>query len=654
MLKIETDFSNSKASSFYRQAVDAALTRLLPFSLLTAGWKDSDTRDEEVERWKTQLPLVVYDPLPVMAPYHVTLYCVWPQRAHAFRFIFDMVSRWLCPGMRSNITAVFAVDFRLPQINEDVYTFCQMDVAVAHHSELAEVARTLPILITELRLGIESRYHAWRILEVKGLHVDDKAALIQEQISYLIKRKPYDFDQGLISEMQHMLVMCRDDFIALRDSRHLSRLISAQYLFRRRLCEQVAVDPQQRYLKLKIYRNKLRVDKGWRHVVGILVAINFIGEQEVFEDKHLMKAVRSYLSGVKNVEGSCFTNRRGSEQVCTLYLEIEKEGGGEFSAQEISLLRAELPYDLKDRIEHLMHPVFMPRNEEEILRNILNLSTQIKYSNDLPQAVIAFDEQMRDSLIFTVILIRVGVPGETSVQEKIQTAVTPLEYIHDRCKMLGMLRKKYVKEAHVFRLKFSKAGFIRDDGSIDLNRARQLVVDELTKIIGELRDYNGGMISKQNELLCALRGCLTGRVKYNDLLLENFFYALMPVEMRTLLDASTLARLFIMLLEVIDEGLFKSESVLFRSSVEEDTLLIIVSTPSQKVKDELLNLGQVLQLKPEALAYSYVQVYDVPYFCYILRGLTMQQQQHSTYIIQNLIALKNKSHSAQLDLFAHV
>lgn len=639
MLKIETEFANPYASFFYRQALEATLGRLLPPSLLVDSWSDSDLRDEEIERWASQLPIVIHEPLPQNPPYYVTLYCLWRLKAHAFRFTFDLVSRWLCPHMRTNIKALFAVDFRLPDISDELYTFCQIDIALAHHQEVVEVSRSLPIIMTELRLGIESRDYSWRILEVKGLHVDDKAALIQEQISYLIKRKPHDFDQGLITEMQHMLVMSRDDFLALRDSRHLSRVITAQYLFRHQLYKMVERDNQQRYLKLKIYRTKLRDgEKGSRSVLGILVAINFIGAQEVFEERHLMKAVTSYLSGVRSVEGSCFTNRRSTEQVSTLYLEVEKESGGEFSVQEVALLRAELPYDLKDRIEHLLHPVFMPRNEEEILRNILNLSNQIKYSGDPAQAFIAFEEQMRDSLTFTVILVRVGTPGEISIQEKMTAAQTPLEYLHDRCKMIGMLRKKYTKEAHVFRLKFAKENFIRLDGSIDLNKARQLVVDELSRIIGEFRDYNGGMISKQNELLCAVRGCLDGKVKYNELLLENFFYALMPVEMRTLLEASTLARLFQLLLEVIDEGLFKSETLLFRSCCHGSALLLIISAPSLKAQEDFLNLGHHLQVEPGELAYSFVQVYDIPYFCYILRGLSESQQEDCLNIIQEQLA----------------
>jgi hypothetical protein len=653
MLRIETDFTNPHAAIHYRHILEALLKRLLPASLQTSQWNDHDIRLQEYQRWHSQLPVVTYDPLPKQAPLNIHIYCLWHHRPYALRFIYDMISRWLCPGMRANITAFLSLDFKLPDINEDMYTVCQIDVALPTTALLNDAARTLPTLSTELRLGIESMYHAWRILEVKGLHVDDKATLIQEQISYLIKRKPHIFDQELIVEMQHMLVMCPADFIAKRDSHHLSRLISAQYMFRKLIGELSANNPEQRHLRLKIYRYKCYRDQSYRHILGILVTINFTNDKEVFEEKHLMRALQNYINGIKIVEGSVFINRYSSAHMCSLYLEVEKENGSGFTTAEHALLKAELPYDLKDRIEHLMHPVFMPRNEEEILRNILNLSSQIKFANDQPQAFIAFDEQMRDSLIFTVILVRVSEPGETPLQEKILQSNTHLEYIPDRCKMIGMLRKRYVKEAHVFRLKFSKKGFIRENGAIDLNKARQLVVDEMTAIIGEFRDYNGGMICKQNELLYSLRNCLKG-IKYSDLMLENFFYALMPIDMRALLDSMTLARLFIMLLEVIDEGLFKIESILFRSRKHENIQLIIASVLSLKAKEQLLNLASSLNLKNDSLVYSYIHVYDVPYFCYILRDLTPEQQQLVSQHIKQIIGYHSIPQYTQTDLFANI
>ena len=58
----------------------------------------------------------------------------------------------------------------------------------------------------------------------------------------------------------------------------------------------------------------------------------------------------------------------------------------------------------------------------------------------------------------------------------------------------------------------------------------QVVVSELSRILGEFRDFNGGMISKQNELLTDVRAHLENKgIRYNEIHLENFFYSLAPV-----------------------------------------------------------------------------------------------------------------------------
>ena len=68
-----------------------------------------------------------------------------------------------------------------------------------------------------------------------------------------------------------------------------------------------------------------------------------------------------------------------------------------------------------------------------------------------------------------------------------------------------MLRKKYPKEANIFQLQIDKDPFLRADHSLDLHQARQSIVEELEKVIGEVRDYNGGLISKQHALFALLK-----------------------------------------------------------------------------------------------------------------------------------------------------
>ena len=66
---------------------------------------------------------------------------------------------------------------------------------------------------------------------------------------------------------------------------------------------------------------------------------------------------------------------------------------------------------------------------------------------------------------------------------------TSLKFIPDRVKKVGVVRKKYSKEATVFRVMLPALDFIRPDHSVDLFKARQEVLTELQRIVGEVRDY---------------------------------------------------------------------------------------------------------------------------------------------------------------------
>jgi hypothetical protein len=275
----------------------------------------------------------------------------------------------------------------------------------------------------------------------------------------------------------------------------------------------------------------------------------------------------------------------------------------------------------------LMQPVFMPRNEEEIIRNIMSLSSQIKYVRDMPQVFITFDEQTVQHLYFTIVLVRVLKSDSLPVQEIFGKSDTFLEYIHDRTQHAGRLRRKYTKEATVFRIKILKEHYLRADHSIDLVRARQVVAEELSRILGDVRDYNGGILSKQNELFSALRQILNESVKYNDLLLENFFYSLTPVIMRSVLEPEVVRTLFLMLLESIEETRFQGKEYAVRFSVEERFVFGMIKTEDRSVKEKAVRALTQLQLHASKVAFSYVSVYDHIYLGIIYRCDDPQAQE---------------------------
>jgi hypothetical protein len=122
--------------------------------------------------------------------------------------------------------------------------------------------------------------------------------------------------------------------------------------------------------------------------------------------------------------------------------------------------------------------------------------------------------------------------------QKIESQV---EFTPDRIQTVGHLRKKYPKEASTFRLRIPKDNtLLRADSSVNFYLARQRVIRILQEAVGEVRDYNGGMILQQVEQFSEMKNAFPEiSQRYPDLL-EDFFYALTPIEMQATLLLTSL------------------------------------------------------------------------------------------------------------------
>lgn len=602
--------------------VSNLLSKILPKGLFS----EKITTNEK-EQFHLLLPRVASFPCQ-KTPDKMSFSFLAKYRANSFKFFFEMISQWLVTGKRLNVALVHAIDFKMPEVSDDIYTICEMTILVEDEDELLQILTHLPVNEAEIVLGLESIYHARHILEVKGLPLNEKTKSIHEHITNLAKRLPNAIEQDLLIEMQHLLVMCKEEFKAARTSRHLGRIIIMQNLFRNDLRNAMKENPEQRHLSLKLFRSNL----GQKSVLCILVAVSFLRDKELLEKKHLLKSIQNFIPEIYPVENSFFVDKRSMESICTLYLEVDRSDGLTFSSDDINLLREALPKDLKANIEHLMHPVFMPCNEEEIMRNILTLSHEIRFLRDIPQVIITFDEQTHVHLCFSIILVRVLLPGVPNNEDLFKKGNSTLEYVYDRSKHMGYLRKKYGKEALVFRVHLPKDRFLRSDHSIDLYKARHCIVTDLSSVFGEFRDFNGGMITKQNELLSNLKDILGDQVKYDECLLDHFFYSLMPVTMRSLLEPEALRTLFLMLLSTIEHGF--STNCCYRIQHDLDFIFILVSIKAIEQKEELHRTLLKFNLHSTELAHASIIAHDVSYDGYIYRCDEPAKQQHFLQAVQ--------------------
>jgi len=605
------DLSQEVSHRWYSEdRIRSGLKRILPTDLF---FQEEGAQFEE--ELKGLLP-VVHSILQEGRYYSILLLCL--SRPNVGRFFLDMASKWLLPGRQLLVPFFFTTDF---VVASTTFTFSEIVIGPLSSEDLEGVRYHLPLVEAEIRLGAASVYHAKRILEIKGLSADEKTSLVQEQIVSLLKRRPQYFDYDIFHQMQHFLVMCRDLFKEARETHHLSRLITLFYLFRKEIRAHMEEMPTQRHLRIKMMQARVLVPFGIKKVLGVVVAVNFLKENELFEKEHLFAAIKRCLPGVVAIEESLLLDKGQEDKIQLIYLEVEKEGGQEISFQEISLLKEQLPKALHEHVQHLIRPVFMPRNEEEVMRNILTLGQQLKYLRDIPQVIISFEEQTDVEVMFTIVLARILFPDTLSIEEMLQEKAS-LEFSIDRVRKVGMVRKKYVKEGVVFRLKLSTELFLREDHSLDLYKARQQVLEELQQVFGEVRDYNGGMISKQIEALASLKELLEVEAAQHGLLLEKFFHAIFPVEMRSVLAPVHLKNLFLLFVHA-KKG--ENDSSFFWQREKEDLFLLIpLSDPSSKQR--VFSIMETLAPRLDSCAHIQIQMPEMRYLGYTCRCKDREDQ----------------------------
>ncbi|NGX28284.1 MAG: hypothetical protein K940chlam1_00459 [Candidatus Anoxychlamydiales bacterium] len=565
----------------------------------------------------------------------ITLMC--KHRKNATNFFYDMVSRWLISQKKLNVEFFFSADFTIQELSDEKFMLMEAILPIESEEDFEDIEKNKRTFETEIRLGIASDFHAKRIIEFKGLSSDRKTAMVQEKIGSLMQKRPKDFGKNIFSEMQQFLIMSRDEFKSQRDYHHISRIISILYMIRKLIKQNIDETPDKRQIILKFLKTKLKSNNNQeKTVLGILVGLNFLKEHEVFEKKHLSKAIFNFLPDVKIVENSFFLDKTTKNKIQTCYIEIEKPSGLDFTNEEIQVLKNELPTYLKGNIEHLIHPIFMPRNEEEIVKNMLTLSNQLKYVHDIPQVIISFDKQTHIELIFNVVLLRVLRPLDCPIKDLFKKTKPSFRFTLEKVKKVGIIRRKYLKEANVFSITLESSAYLRSDHSVDINRARSDILNELHRLFGEVRDYNGGMIFKQNEAYLSLKAILGQIGKHYDSLLEKYFYAIKPVEMTAIVKPDILKNLFLMLINTIkreETKVKKNTDLLFKQDLKQ--LYIIIPDPNQDKKKQMKEAIDNLNIVSSELISFSLSSHDVSYLGYVFINENKATQKMFFETIQN-------------------
>jgi oligopeptide transport system substrate-binding protein len=368
-----------------------------------------------------------------------------------------------------------------------------------------------------------------KIIATKDLSFEKNAILLRKTILNQSVRHPKTTET--LDELQRFLLSTEREFQKIRTPLHLLRIIrSLSWLRHRQTLHRIS--SPKRNLILRVFPATLQFSFGTREVLSITASLSSLSAHERCESRHLLRACQLLIPSVELVPQSFFTYRHPDDQTTSFYIEIEHQTRSSFSLKDLVLLRKELASCILSSIEKVDSHVDLLQNEEDSFRNSLLLNQQIKNINDPPQMIIQLKSQDEEGLDFYVTLIRV-VKTDTPPQ-----LPPPAELVQFRLLQTFVLGTigSYLKQVVVLLVRCAKEPFFRHDHSIEFLKAREFVGHTIDDVFGKVRDLNGGLISRQYELLNAVKKQLSEEELKSIFLIEEFFYSLSPPSMKSLLD----------------------------------------------------------------------------------------------------------------------
>lgn len=402
---------------------------------------------------------------------------------------------------------------------------------------------------------------------------EQKILSLNHKLEQLVNRFPKIFDSFIFKDRDRLLAFFEPEFIHKRSVDHLLRFITSLYIKKKNLLKILPYSSKTRFIEVRFLPTKLDFPFVSKRVIGVLVQISLNNRYELFDQDHLLKALQSFIPHLRIVKGSIYSFQAPQDSIKTIYVEFEKTGNLFLTLKERQLLLNEVREEIANRVERLVPAVFMTRNQEEILRNILTLSQEIQLPTDCPQVMISFETQKAEEFVFNLIYVRIenrnSLPIENLLNQKAQFGVWTLER-----KQLVKYLNQHSIFAYVFRILLPPVGFIvRNDGALNFFSARTHIANHLKMCMGEFRDFNGGILIKQEETLLSLKQHLP---EVMSEMIENLYYSITPIEMQAILGLNLLKTMVTLFLKILEIPFLSDSPYIIENRTTENRLLVML------------------------------------------------------------------------------
>ena len=171
-------------------------------------------------------------------------------------------------------------------------------------------------------------------------------------------------------------------------------------------------------------------------------------------------------------------------------------------------------------------------------------------------------------------------------------------------------------------------------------------------MIGEVRDYNGGMIAKQTEVLSEIKKILLQLNIRNDFILENFFYSLTPKYMQSILSPFILKKIFLLVLEIIEHD-YKDHVFFMKTQIVEDFFLLSIGAVNPSIKEFIEGKIASLNIDSSKLTISYVNIYEISCLSFLLRFHDPEEHEKFLQVIIENVRIWKETLQSSISMDSH-
>lgn len=358
-------------------------------------------------------------------------------------------------------------------------------------------------------------------------------------------RFPVFFDDTVYNELAIFFNFASNLFLDRHSTWHILRILLTIDYFRNKLLSHLSFIPHSRHVLLRFLPTRLIFPFSSKSVLGCLIVVTLKNGQEVLTIDNFQSLIDKLLPSYQLVPGMSYLHPIPHSSIKSIYFELEKKSGEPFTVQDKKEIRQALVERLEGELPRFIRPIFAPRNQEEVYKNILQLSEEIRSTTDLPHLMISLDQQKDDELVFLILLVYVSLAKPIQLEKLFNQENPRVKFVSEHLFPVTFLEGRFPVLSHTFRLHITNhLSFHRSDGSLHFCEARRHVVDLLHSVIGEFRDCNGGLLLKLDEQLSSLKDHFSSLASHNLEIVETLFYSILPLEKQATLATLLMQEFF--------------------------------------------------------------------------------------------------------------